>query len=209
MRRSRGRSSCRRSASSAAAQRRLQRARRDRFDARVADVGRATRRRSAAMRSSTLSRALRAACALRSGRSRLGDLRQHGEQRRFGAREPRRGLARDTPTTPLRRLRSCRRTARDRDRASGSRAWTDALRAAARAASASACRTRCAACRRGCARPASSASSRRRRAAMHDRLTDRARDRERIHAGMLVEPAVFVGQQRFDVERRDVFGLSG
>ncbi len=38
--------------------------------------------------------------------------------------------------------------------------------------------------------------------AMHDPLTERARHREWIDAGMRVEPAVLIGEQRFDVERR-------
>src|SRR3954464_15728774 len=43
--------------------------------------------------------------------------------------------------------------------------------------------------------------------AMNDRLADRACDRERVDARVFVDPAVLVGQQRLDVERRDVFRL--
>ena len=67
---------------------------------------------------------------------------------------------RGRPTMPPRRLAGCRQTVRCRDRAQGSRAWTDALRAAARAGFGATCRRSCVNAVRVCARPAWSRSSR-------------------------------------------------
>ena len=131
-------------------------------------------------------------------------LRQHRQQCRFGLRQARGRLAEISPARGFDAL----------DRAAERRAFeiqredlassTDAPRAAARATAAWPCPRACAYAGRGCARPASSASSRPRRCGRaRSHLPACAQQRRRIDAGMAPEPAVFVVEQRLQVQRRD------
>ena len=118
---------------------------------------------------------------------------------------------RGRPSSPPPRLRWCRRTARGRGRASGSRAWTDALPAAARAASAAPCPAcACAACAVEDARDLHG----QRRTAGHDApvpqpLPAARAQRHRIDAGMPPEPAVLVVSSACRYSGETVSGVAG
>ena len=87
-----------------------------------------------AARSSTRSRARRAASAIAVGPARLGRLRQRDEQRRLGQRQPRRLLAEIGERGRAHALEVAAEGREPQVERAGSRPWRSAARAAARAA---------------------------------------------------------------------------